>query len=190
MMRAYGLSLAIQIAALVVTLGVFQVGTTDAWIAAGIYLLTSSFIFAYLIKLLSDIRVKDATAAEREKYLAERERIKVEAEQEKLNMVRDTHKQVSKEAAKASARANAKIGLIAAVAVAGGVALIAAQAFALGILMLSTAGGGLAGYLMRIQQEKKQQLKKVARNWVRADEEEMEDTMEVIALPDGRKNRR
>ncbi|MGB0867582.1 MAG: hypothetical protein ACPGSC_13815, partial [Granulosicoccaceae bacterium] len=181
MIRAVGLCLLIQVAAVVVTLGVFRVGTNDAWIAAGIYLISSSFIFAYWIKLLSDIRLKDSIAAEREKYLAERERIKLQAEQEKLNLVRDTHKLVSKEAAKASARANTKVGLIAAVAVVGGVTLIAAQMFALGILTLSTAGGGLAGYLMRLRQEKANKEKRLTQQWVRADEAEMEDTLEVIA---------
>jgi len=190
MMRAFGLCLLIQVAAVAVTLAVYRVGTQDAWIAALVYLVISSFIFAYWIKLLSEMRVKDATTAEREKFLAERERIKVEAEREKLNMVRDTHKQVSKEAAKASTRANVKVGLIAAAAVVGGVTLIATQMFALGILTLSTAGGGLAGYLIRVKQEKNSLQKKVARHWVQADEEEMEGTIEVIALPDDSKQKR
>ena len=191
MMRAFGLCVLIQVAAIAVTLGVFNVGTRDAWIAAAIYLVFSSFIFSYWIKLLSDIRIKDSVAHEREKYLAERERIKIQAEQEKYNMLRDTHKLVSKEAAKASARANTKIGLIAAVAVAGGVTLIAAQMFALGILILSTAGGGLGGYLMRLRQEKANNEKRLTNKWVQADEAEMEDTVEVIpALTDESKRRR
>lgn len=190
MMRAFGLCVLIQVAAIAVTLGVFNVGTRDAWIAAAIYLVISSFTFSYWIKLLSDIRIKDSVAHEREKYLAERERIKIQAEQEKFNMLRDTHKQVSREAAKASARANTKIGLIAAVAVAGGVMLIAAQMFALGILILSTAGGGLGGYLMRLRQEKANNEKRLTKEWVQADKEEMEDTMEVIpALLDDTKRR-
>ena len=191
MMRAFGLCVLIQVAAIAVTLGVFNVGTRDAWIAAAIYLVFSSFIFSYWIKLLSDIRIKDSVAHEREKYLAERERIKIQAEQEKYNMLRDTHKLVSREAAKASARANTKIGLIAAVAVAGGVTLIAAQMFALGILILSTAGGGLGGYLMRLRQEKANNEKRLTNKWVQADEAEMEDTVEVIpALTDESKQRR
>lgn len=191
MMRAFGLCVLIQVAAIAVTLGVFNVGTRDAWIAAAIYLIISSFIFSYWIKLLSDIRIKDSVAHEREKYLAERERIKIQAEQEKFDMLRDTHKLVSREAAKASARANTKIGLIAAVAVAGGVMLIAAQMFALGLLILSTAGGGLGGYLMRLRQEKANNEKRLTKEWVQADEEEMEDTMEVVlALPDDSKRRR
>lgn len=191
MMRAFGLCVLIQVAAIAVTLGVFNVGTRDAWIAAAIYLVFSSFIFSYWIKLLSDIRIKDSVAHEREKYLAERERIKIQAEQEKYNMLRDTHKLVSREAAKASARANTKIGLIAAVAVAGGVTLIAAQMFALGILILSTAGGGLGGYLMRLRQEKANNEKRLTNKWVQADEAEMEDTVEVIpALTDESKRRR
>jgi len=101
----------------------------------------------------------------------------------------DTHKLVSKEAARASARANTKVGLIAAVAVVGGVTLIAAQMFALGILTLSTAGGGLAGYLMRLRQEKANKEKRLTQQWVHADEAEMEDTVEVIALPNQRDNR-
>lgn len=191
MMRAFGLCVLIQVAATAVTLGVFNVGTRDAWIAAAIYLIISSFIFSYWIKLLSDTRIKDSIAHEREKYLAERERIKIQAEREKFDMLRDTHKLVSREAAKASTRANTKIGLIAAVAVAGGVMLIAAQMFALGILILSTAGGGLGGYLMRLRQEKANNEKRLTKEWVQADEEEMEDTVEVVpALPDNTKRRR
>ncbi len=190
-MRSFVFCVFVQVAATAVTLAVFNLGTQDAWIAAGIYLVVSSFIFSYWLKLLSDIRVKDVVANEREKFLSERERIKVQAEQEKLNMVRDTHKLVSREAARASARANTKIGLIAVIAVVGGVALIAAQMFALGILMISTAGGGLAGYLMRLKQERRNNQKRLARDWVKADEAEMDSTVEVIpALPDNRDKKR
>ncbi len=185
MMRLFALCLIIQVAAAAVALGVYQVGTRDAWLAAGCYLLVSSFIFSYWLKLLSDIRVKDVTSEVREKFLAERERIKVQAEQEKLSMVRDTHKQVSREAARASARANTKIGLIAVAAVFGGITLIATQMFALGILTLSTAGGGLAGYLMRVRQERNAQHRRLAKERVRSDDAEFDNTVEVIhALPD------
>lgn len=187
MIRSFVLCLFIQIAAVLVSLAVFNVGTNNAWIAAGIYGLVSSFIFAFWIKLLSDMRIKDISAAERERFLAEREKLKVQAEQEKLNLLRETHKQVSKEATKASARANFKIGLVASAAVIGGIVLIATHMFYLGILTLTTAGGGLAGYLMRMRQEKRDLQKQLAKNIVSADELELEETLEdeipTLALP-------
>lgn len=185
MMRAYGLCLLIQLAAMAVTLGAFRAGTGDAWLAAGLYLLCSGFVFAYWIKLLSEIRVKDGISAEREKFLAERERIRLQAEQEKLDMVRDAQQQVSREAARASARANSRVAAIAAVAVAGGVALIAAQLFLLGMLTLSAAGGAMAGYVMRIRQERANAEKRLARESVVAVEAEWDDTLEDAppALP-------
>lgn len=190
MMRAFGLCAIIQLAAIAVALSIFRIGTTDAWITAGIYLVVSNFIFAYWIKLLSDIRIKDTVAAEREKFLNARERLKVKNEQEKLNMVRDTHKLISKETARASARANTKIGAIAVVAVAGGITLIAAQMLALGVLTLSTAGGGLAGYLVRIRQEKNTLQKRLAQERLDTYEEEMDKTVMIVpALPDASKKK-
>jgi|GEM_PF-1079231 len=182
MLNAFGFCLVIQITCTVVAFAGFRVGTMAGWQMAATFILISSFIFAFALKLMIDMQAKEAATAEREKYLTEREKLKVHVEQEKLKMVKDTHKMVSDEAKKASTKANLKVAMIAGGALVTGVVLIAAQMFWLGLLTLSTGAGGLGGYLIRMRQEKTSFKRRLTSEWVRADAAEPLQDAEFVEV--------
>ena len=90
----------------------------------------------------------------REYHAKERETIRVNAERAKTQLVKQAQRKTLQEVRRSSTRANIKIGLaFAGVAGLGGV-LILTQFMSLGLLILTTAGGALGGYLLRLRQEK------------------------------------
>lgn len=97
---------------------------------------------------LSEIaRIKDSHAKEREG-------IQVSAERAKQKVLRDAHKQITREVGRARSSANIKAGTLF-VAMAGlGSLLMFTQFMTLGLVAMSTAGGALGGYLLRARRER------------------------------------
>jgi hypothetical protein len=97
-------------------------------------------------------------AREREKlaslYAREREQILVAAEAEKLNALEKSHERVMRETGKAHSKANIRLGLgLLGLASIGGI-MLAIEFMTLGLLIFTTCGGVLSGYLIRAKQEK------------------------------------
>lgn len=90
-------------------------------------------------------KIKDAHAKEREK-------IKINAERQKTRIVNKSHKQVLKEIRRANTTANVKIGAAFAVALTFGGIMLSTQFVTFGLLILTTAGGSLLGYVARGKQ--------------------------------------
>ena len=93
-------------------------------------------------------------AALKENHAKEREKIRVNAERQKTRLVNKSHKQLLKETRRAHAAANFKTGAALAGILALGGLMLSSQFTLFGLLILSTGGGGAAGYLVRMRQEK------------------------------------
>lgn len=135
--------------------GAIYSGTTIAFSAVGVFIVVSSVLFSLWIKSLSDLNSKDEIAKHKDKFAKEREQILVKAEKEKLKVVKDSQNKFNKDTSRANAKANFKVGAAVAGAVGLGAFFMVGQMVTLGLLTLSTAGGGLAGYLVRARQDKK-----------------------------------
>jgi Flp pilus assembly protein TadB len=90
----------------------------------------------------------------KEHHAKERENIRVNAERAKTKLVKQVQLKTLRETRRSSARSNIKIWMAFAGAAGLGGLLILTQFMSLGLLIISTAGGALGGYLLRIRQEK------------------------------------
>jgi len=88
----------------------------------------------------------------REEHAREREKIRVNAERQKSKIINTSQKQLLKDTRRAQAAANIKVGAAFAAALAFGAVMLSSQFVTFGLLVLTTAGGGLAGYLARGKQ--------------------------------------
>lgn len=96
----------------------------------------------------------DTLAKTQEKHAQEREAIRVNAERQKSRIVKDTQKQITKATNRAHAKANFKVGAMLAAAIGAGGLMLFTQFLTIGLLILTTSGGALAGYLTRLKQER------------------------------------
>lgn len=85
----------------------------------------------------------------REEHAREREKIRVHAERQKSRIINKSQKELLRETRRAHAAANFKVGAAFAGALAFGGVMLYSQFVTFGLLVLTTAGGGLAGYLAR-----------------------------------------
>ncbi len=148
---------------ILLTLVVITVLQTDHELTAfviAVYILVSGVAFAFWFRSISQLQSKDMIAALKEEHAQDREKIRVETEQQKVKVITDAQKQISKEVKRANAKANFKAGAVVAAAIGLGSLFIIGQMVTLGLITLTTAGGGLAGYLIRARQEK-QKLKTI-----------------------------
>ena len=99
---------------------------------------------------------RHAVARASERFFKEREQIRVKAEQQRTNDVRN-HERLAAKAAKGGGiggRLNLKSGAVVGGAVGIGIAMLLTQFVTLGLLTLTTAGGAVLGYGVRARQEK------------------------------------
>ncbi len=113
--------------------------------------LVIGFWFTSLSRRASAKTLEKATR----QYQQEREQIRVKAEQAKARVEREAHKSITREARKTHARANLKVGAALTAAVAFGVLMMFTQLASLGLILLSGAGGALAGYMGRFKRHNK-----------------------------------
>lgn len=89
----------------------------------------------------------------REAHAREREKLRVNAERQKNRLADKKNKEMLRETKRAYALANIKVGsAFASMLILGGI-MIYSQFITFGLLMLTSAGGGLIGYLARAKQE-------------------------------------
>jgi len=104
-------------------------------------------------------RHKDMLSKTIEQYAREREDIRVRAEQQKMKIIRESQRQISRETNRAHAKANFKVGAAFAGVAAVGTLMLFTQFVTAGLLLMSTAGGAVMGYLIRRRQEMRVQQK-------------------------------
>ena len=153
----------LQILLVLVVFGALQSGHELATVVIAVFVLVAGVAFAFWFRSLSEIQSKDLIASIKEEHALDREKIRVETEQEKIKVISDAQQQITKQVNRANAKANFKAGAIITAAIGLGAFFIIGQMITLGLVTLTTAGGGLAGYMLRARQEK-QKLNLIPKN--------------------------
>lgn len=141
----------IQAATIGLFFAVSRTGLADTQLLLTIGLLEVLFsvLAAFWFSSLARQRHQNELETLRDEHAREREKIRVNAERQKARVVSKSHKQLLKETRRAHAAANFKVGASFAAALAFGAVMLYSQFVTFGLLILTTAGGGLAGYLAR-----------------------------------------
>lgn len=134
--------------------------------------------------LLNAEREKADIVAERSKlqelHARERERLLLDTEREKAGIALASYRQMEKEIRKAHAKASLKVGAAFAAATAAGGIMIFNQLVTVGMMMLIASGSGLAGYLARARQERLSRKKQLSDNEIKL----IEKGSVLISRPD------
>jgi Flp pilus assembly protein TadB len=154
MLRYIVAILAVQLGTLALYYGALQTGLEDHRVLPVVAVLELLFclLMAFWFSSMARQRHQAELDALREEHARERERIKVNAERQKARVISKSHKELLRETRRAHAAANLKVGAAFAGALAFGAAMLYSQFVTLGLLVLTSAGGGLAGYLVRGRQ--------------------------------------
>ena len=124
----------------------------EIWLLLGLLALTLGLLSAFWFASITHHAKKEATAQVREGFSREREKIRVRAEREKSRLMEKNHQRLIKERDRNQTRSNVKSGALFAGVVALGGILIFTQFFTFGLLLMTTAGGALGGYLLHSRQ--------------------------------------
>ncbi len=117
------------------------------------------FVAAFWFSSLAHHLRKDQLSKVNEKFAKEREHIRVNAERAKARVMKQAQKEVAKEARVTHAKANFKVGATFAGAIGMGALLLLTQFLTIGIVLLTTSGGALAGYVYRGRKQNRMALK-------------------------------
>jgi len=143
----------------VITIALMLIAPADladwGWLRLAVPVLIAGFLTAFWFGSLSAHQRKDEISRLKENYAKERESIRVNAERAKTRLVKQTHRKTMQEVRRSSRQTNIKIGLAFAGAAGVGGVLVLTQFMSLGLLVLTTVGGALGGYMLRIRQEKR-----------------------------------
>ncbi len=130
------------------------IDSAQRWSIVVLFALVIALLVAFWFGALARHMNQARLDALREAHAREREKLKVNAERAKARVMRESQKRIDKETSRAHARAGFKVGAVLAGAAGFGVLMMFTQFVTVGLLALSTAGGGLAGYLARLRQER------------------------------------
>ena len=125
---------------------------TQLMLTIGLLEVLFSVLAAFWFSSIARQRHREELETVREEHAREREKIRVNAERQKARIVSKSQKQLIRETRRAHAAANFKVGAAFAGALAFGGIMLYSQFVTFGLLILTTAGGGLAGYLVRGKQ--------------------------------------
>lgn len=125
-----------------------------AWLRLAIPVLIAGLLTAFWFGSMAAQERKDQINRLKEHHAKDREAIRVNAERAKTRLVKQAQRKTLQEVRRAARRANIRVGLaFGGLAGLGGLLLLT-QFISIGVLMLTTAGGALGGYMLRIRQEK------------------------------------
>lgn len=125
---------------------------TQLVLTIGLLEILFSILAAFWFSAMAKHRHRDELETIKEEHAQEREKIKVNAERQKSKILSKSQKQILKETRRANAGANFKAGAAFAGALTFGGIMLYSQFVTFGLLILTTAGGGLVGYLARGKQ--------------------------------------
>lgn len=147
-----GIAVVQIVTGLLLWLNIESLATPREWaqllIPACAIALVTAFWFGALSKELADKNISTL----RDQFSREREKLVSNAERAKTRMLQKTQEQIVRESSRAHAKANFKVGAALSGAVGFGVLMMFTQFASLGLLLLSTAGGTLGGYILRSKQ--------------------------------------
>jgi len=124
------------------------------WLRLLIPVLIVGLLTAFWFNASASHHNKEEISRLKENHAKEREAIRINAERAKTRLVKQAHQETIQEVRRSSTQANIKVGLAFAGAAGLGGLLLLTQFMTLGLLTLTTAGGALGGYVLRIRQEK------------------------------------
>ncbi len=124
------------------------------WLRLAAPILVAGFLTAFWFGSIAAHQRKDAISKLKDDHAKERETIRVNAERAKTRLVKQTQQKAMQEVRRSSRQSNIRVGLGFAAAAGLGSLLLLTQFVSVGLLVLTTASGGLGGYLLRLRQEK------------------------------------
>lgn len=142
-----------------ITVALVLIAPTDlvdwGWFRLIIPVVIVGLLTAFWFGAVAAHQRKDEISRLQENHAREREALRVNAERAKAKVVKQAHQETMQEVRRTSTQANIKVGMaFAGMAGIGGLLLLT-QFMTLGLLTLTTAGGALGGYVLRIRQEKR-----------------------------------
>jgi hypothetical protein len=151
MLKFFGGVLVVQIVTIGLLFAVTRTGIEDTQLRLTIGLLEILFcvLAGFWFLSMARHRHRDELDSVKEQHAREREELRVHAERQKARVVNKSQKQLLKETKRAHAAANFKVTMSFAGALAFGAIMLYSQFVTFGLLILTSAGGGLAGYLAR-----------------------------------------
>ncbi len=115
-------------------------------------LLFVALLVAFWFRWLCAYSSKEAQEKIKEKFLKERENLKVNAQKSQTKIIKQAQQDIAREAKITHAKANFKLGMAFAGVIAVGGLFFVAQMFTVGLMMLSSGGGAIGGYWLRNRQ--------------------------------------
>jgi cobalamin biosynthesis protein CobD/CbiB len=144
--------LLVQTATAILVLVALRTESHEVWVLLALLALTLCLLTAFWFASITTHAKKDATAQLREGFSREREKIRVRAEREKSKVMEKSHQQIIKDRSRTQAKADTKSAVLFTGVLALGGIMVFTQFFTFGLLLMTTAGGALGGYLLRSRQ--------------------------------------
>ncbi len=146
--------LTVQLITIALFFAAMQAGLANSQLVLTIALLEALFsvLATFWFSALARQRYHNELESLKEEHFKEREKIKVNAERQKSRILSKSQKEMLKESRRAQAAANFKVGAAFAGALIFGAIMLYTQFVTFGLLVLTTAGGALTGYLARGRQ--------------------------------------
>lgn len=145
--------LLMQAATALLVVVALSLDSTGSWLLVGLFLLLLSLVTAFWFGTIAAHAHQQAAARLHQQFSKEREKIRVRAEKEKNRVLQKSQQQVEKERRRIEAKANTKTKFMFAGLLAAGGLMLFTQFMTLGLLLMTGAGGALAGYLLRTKQQ-------------------------------------
>lgn len=124
------------------------------WLRLIVPLVIAGVVTAFWFSSIAAHQHKDEINKLQACHAKEREAIRVNAERAKAKVVKQAHQETMQEVRRTTTQANIKVGLAFAGAAGLGGLLLLTQFMTLGLLLLTSVGGALGGYVLRIRQER------------------------------------
>ena len=124
------------------------------WLRLIVPLVIAGVVTAFWFSSIAAHQRKDEINQLQACHAKEREAIRVNAERAKAKVVKQAHQETMQEVRRTTTQANIKVGLAFAGAAGLGGLLLLTQFMTLGLLLLTSVGGALGGYVLRIRQER------------------------------------
>lgn len=127
----------------------------DLVLAIAVMALVLTLVVAFWFSSIANQQARESIQKIESSHAKETQSLKVNAERQKAKIIRENHKEILKETRKANSRANLKVSLAFAAAAGVGGLMLFTQFMTVGMLIMGTSGGALAGYLTRARQDQR-----------------------------------
>ncbi len=131
----------------------WHTGSNDVALTLAALGLAAGFFAALWLASLAQGDRREALHRAEADLIRERERNRYRTERERSKAAENTHRQIQRETRKIKNRSTVRLGAAVAGIAGLGMLLLLTQFLSLGVLLISSSGGALAGYLLRMRQE-------------------------------------